>query len=340
MRKLTIAILLTFIYIICAGTYVYAVDGPDEGPEVLRSIYMYRHCIEPDDLLLLCEYNIDYTVDPGIDIDDAFSTKFLDTDDSVIAVGGFYNYTGEYGRGVTSIYLTAAQVTTGSITWGSTGYKFVITGNPILPPPETWSGSLPYMESEDFEWSSATTYAETSEEVQSRVLELADRLEKDWDINLVNLGVSKLEENGASYFRTVIPNLWSIAPGLFLGNIKNVEIWEEDYDQGYAQELRDPSNPNNIWFGTKYADAFDDLAEYFDIPSILLRTGFYMVIMSVVFYALYRVAGEKGGPVLLLGLPLLPLGNMWGFISLELTILMTFMAVMVMGYIFFYRSTV
>ena len=280
---------------------------------------VYGSVGEPDDMLLLVHYEIEYTGCPPTCPADPANETFLAMYNDVSQGYGIkaatpYVYVASgYGEGAISIYLDATEAA--GITWGDADTSKIL-GNPS-------SFSSPPVDTETIEWRAQTGAAATlAEDIAS----LASTLEASAAFASVDLIDSDmLTSAGQEYFEAVIPNLGVYAPTLFSGGLSNPDFVERDYDMSYRDEL------DNFWTGTALANSWDSSAAFLGLPVIFVRTLATLILGSVAAWYIIRVTGES-----MLAFPVMGIciagGTIINWVPLQLTAVMGFMGILIIGF--------
>jgi len=305
---------------------VLAIADPDVGPTI-ENVDIYRHCLEEDDLLILAQYYVDYTVLPTETISQSFIGRFMDGAVELTNVEPYaYNRKG-YGHGAFSMYLSADEVTALGITWEGV-YTIRFSGNPTL----AWPGVPPSVSATTFTWHSTTTLRATELLLSSKVITIANSLSGYWSVALTvdtHSGV-KLSSSGEQYFVNTIPNLRVMTPGVFPAGIEAPEYEEEDYTQSYRDTLL------GRWDGTMAGRALNNFATWTTLPLTVAKGLIWLVITGLVMYFM-ALAAKDLRLALFLGLLMMPLGNVIGMLSLTFTIVCALGCVLALGYALFYQ---
>jgi hypothetical protein len=111
------------------ATPVYAIQEADTVN--INGVYVYRHCLETGDNLFLIDYTITYTTNPDEGANEAYIFRLMDGAVELGSTTVYAYYDDGYGRGLASIYFTAAEVTALGIVWEDP-YDLQIDGNPTL----------------------------------------------------------------------------------------------------------------------------------------------------------------------------------------------------------------
>jgi len=304
----------------------YAISDPDSL--TINAVYVYRHCHEDNDQLYLIDYNVNYTVNPDENITEAYLLRLMNGNTELGNTAPYAYYDEGYGRGITSIYFSASEVTAKSITWEG-AYTMELTGNPTL----TWVGDPPSTSVGTFDlWSSSTSQGATEAELGARVLYFADLLELDWSVDLIETSGmgSWLTSYGEDYFTNSIENLPIICPNVFSALLTTPTYPDRDTNPpAYATALRGGITGTPLDLSPTAAIA--------GLPTIWFTTFIYIGIMAVSAYGVSRAAGSVK-PVVITLASLVPIGVMIGWLDLVVAILMGFAAIVAVAYVFFFEK--
>jgi len=228
--RLSTALTLALMLLLSLASPVLAIANPDSGPTI-EQVDVYRHCLESDDMLVVVQYFVDYTVNPAETINQAFLGRLIAADGvTVLANVAPYSYYDKgYDHGVYAVYLGAVEA---AGHWG-TACTISFEGNPTL----AWPGDPPKVTTPTLNWHATTTSQATELLLGSNVLTIANTLSDYWGIAwaLVTETVegTKLSSFGDQYFTNAIPYLREMVPNIFLGGIVAPE-WEESRYVGSA----------------------------------------------------------------------------------------------------------
>lgn len=307
----------------------YAIDDPD-GLTV-NGVYAYRHCLEDNDQLYLVDYFIDYSVtgNPTENVTEAYIVRLMNGGAELGNTVPYAYYDDGYGRGIASIYFTAAEVTTLGIVWEG-AYTIELTGNPTL----SWTAAPPSTNVGTFDlWSSSTSQGATENELGARVLYFADILELAWTVDMIEssgLG-SWLTSYGEDYFTNSIENLQTICPNIFSAGMTNPIYPERDTNPpAYATALRGGITGTPLDLSA--------VATIAGLPTIWFTSFIFIGIMAVAAYGVSRIAGSMKPAVITLA-SLVPVGVMIGWLDLVVAILMGFGAIIAVAYVFFFEKS-
>ena len=179
-------------------TPVFAIGNPT-SVNILEAA-VFTGLWETGDRLVYIRYNVDYSPVPTEDASDTWLAMWINGAGTPVVRP--LNY---YQHNIISIYLTAAQVTTYTFTWG-TNYWIRVSGSPsIFTLVEGTNMRTTMLVVGDYKsLSDAGVY----------FLGQAQILENSWGIDLVG-SYGKLNTTGSTYFREAIPNLEDALPEIF-----------------------------------------------------------------------------------------------------------------------------
>jgi len=327
-RLLAIAVSLALGIIIIVPGIALAINLP----EVLQinAVWVYRNCMEDNDQLYLIDYTIDYDPDsnpltddnPDENITEAFLVRLMNGAVELGSTAPYAYYDEGYDRGVVALYFPAADPPG----WGGT-YTMILVGNPTLAwgtgPPETSVGTFDLWQ----DWPISTT----QEILSSRILWLADQLELAWAVDMIETTASgsRLTEYGESYFVNVIPDLRTMAPSAFVGQIIQPEVEKREFTGDYSGDLAASviDTPLDL---TPLADAFDLSRE------VVTTVLYYAAV--VIFLALLVTKIRNYKPAILMTVPCIIGGAFLG-VPLVITVLAGFFSLILIAYILFYQKS-
>ncbi len=280
-----IAFLVVLALLAVSMSTVFAIDDPDSITIVTVRAYSGVLQQDPDDLLVVVSYDIEYPSTPTETASDTFFGRFLVEGSEVKSVSPIAFNDRGFGKGIFSLYWTASEKTTDSIEFESTTevYTIILQGKPsIFPDP-------PKRESTGITWRDA---AATQTLLTTDVTDLAQTLENDaaWAANNFTLlgrlpGRVALSSDGQDYFGRAIPNLASMVPSLFTTSVTSLDFEERDHQRSQEEELE------TFWDGTPVATALASLSDDFSTSENVIKFFVAFIIMCVVA----AVAGIKGG---------------------------------------------
>ena len=116
--------------IVLTASPLLAINYPNIGPTI-EGVDVYRHCLEDDDMLVVVQYNLNYTTNPEETIAQAWLGRFKSAGALEIArVVPYSYYDSGYNHGIFSMYLSA----TDAVGYWDTACTAWFDGNPTL----TW----------------------------------------------------------------------------------------------------------------------------------------------------------------------------------------------------------
>jgi hypothetical protein len=202
-----VPIVFAFLLAILPSSFVLAIDNPDSIS--IESVRVFGNLLETGDALFVVEFKVMYASEPDEDAIDAFFIGVWDG-----AVKGPSRGIYDYQHGVRSIYLTAAQFSSFTYTWGSE-YTVRVVGNPTYFPIVTEGINRASTTLSPSHWLRGAT-SEMSREYLALWIEhsLGPSLGTSWGIPLLT-ETGKLNSLGSVVFREAIPGLSGICPDLF-----------------------------------------------------------------------------------------------------------------------------
>lgn len=355
---------LVLLLVASLSSIVLAIANPTSGPAIER-IDVYRHCLEGDDMLVIVQYYLDYTVNPSETIAEAYLGRYMDGATELMSVAPYAYYDDGYDHGIFSFYFGAADAPA----WAGT-YTARFEGNPTLgwpgAPPETSSNSLNKHETE--------TVSATQLILSADVLSIAIALSGYWSpVTLTQETASglRLSSYGEQYFGTAISNLREMCPNIFIATVTAPEYEEETFGEwsygdilirrdyvadsllligrsgvsdsdlliamsttislSYAGELLD------VWAGTGVDVLFQNLSDWTTIPLTVIKSFLWLVVVMMIAYFAARATGDLR-PALFLALLTLPMGNLLGMLSLTVTMVAALFCVLALAYALFYQK--
>lgn len=245
--KLTRWLLPTFVAILAIFamlTPVWAVSPPDFL--TINAVYAYENYGLTGAQLYIIDYTINYTTIPTSKADVNYIVRLTNGTAELIYTVPFPYHDSGYGHGVAALYFAPSDAPA----WGG-NYTMTLQGNPMVD----WGGSYPYTSASTFTWES-NPLSETQSLVTTRVLTLAQSLEADWGIDMVETTstASYLTVDGEAYFINVIPGFAETGTGAFYGNVFQPHYPDITRDDTYATNLEDMSKNTILDIGTPLAN--------------------------------------------------------------------------------------
>lgn len=288
---------------------VFAIADPDTL--TINNAWAYRHLLETGDQLYLIDFTIEYAANPTETASDAFIVRLMDGATELLSTTPYAYFDDGYARGVAGLYFSAADAPV----WAG-AYDIQVMGNPLL----AWGGAIPDTTMAVANWSASTSLALTSGELASRVLILAQTLETNWSIDLIESaggGGNQLTSYGEAYFTTVIYELATICPQIFSIQIYEPAFPAKTFGQSYATALA------NDVVGTPLD--MSDLATKIGVSTMWVSGALYAVVCVALLILVGRGTGSSKATTALL-IPCIIVGALLGIIPLVAAIMMGFIA--------------
>ncbi len=337
LRKLLFAILASALWVGLATSTAFAISDPDSI--AISDIRAYESVLESDDMLVIVEYNLPYTVIPDEIISDAFLARFLRDTTELRSVEPFAFNDKGYGRGIFSFYWTATQKAADSIEFGNPNlenYKVVFQGKVgvfIGTVPSITGSSISYQD-----------ISQTATLLFERIEALARALENDpaWadDPAFDNLienpgGQVQLTTTGEEYFSNAIPQLVSMIPTIFTSGVTSPDFSQSIADRSFETEV------DKFWDGNWIDAHFDTLATTFDAPKAAFTSLVALIMMGVIAFAATKLLGgqELAAPFGIMTMAVsLPMFGAVNWIPLNMVITIAFVfGILGLGWVFFLR---
>ena len=330
-KRLRLCGLISALLLVLMPGQAFAIADPDSI--TLETVQAYSGVLEAGDLLVVVHYDLAYTTTPTEQIADAYFGRFFRGTTELNAVEPFpFNDRG-YGVGIFSLYWTASQVTNDSIEFEDTNsesYSVSLQGKVGVFP-----GSAPSSTTNTITWRAASN---TEDLLFADIAELANTLEQDaaWVVNSRDLidrfgGQEALTSAGETYFASAIPNLQVMIPDLFSSAATTPTFIERDHERVYSDRLQE------FWAGTWVDTRFVNLATTLRMPKIMLTTMFAFTMMMAAAAGVYKLSeGTAYGlefSIMSMAVSLV-LWTVVGFVSMEVTAMVTFFAVLGLGWVF------
>jgi len=271
----TIAILLVPLF----SVPVFAVVAQPSAVTI-NSVNVFESCLETDDQLYIIYYTITYGTNPTEPANETYLARLMDGTTELGAGVCYAYYDGGYGDGIISIYFSAADVTSKSMTWEAATYSIQLEGNPAL----VWggAGTPPKTIVSTF----TNWYSPMGGYLVGTILSLATDLESAWTVNLIDTATmgTTFSAYGEDYFSNSIYQLSSLTPTLFSGSTTSVDA------PGERTHPTTAAPDYTQWSGT----AFDltDTATALDISVTWLYGTLWFIVMIVVAFITTRVSNS------------------------------------------------
>jgi hypothetical protein len=304
----------------------------------------YRYLQEPYNANDTSRYDmaffIDFTVtypdpQPTEPISDTYIIKLMDTDGSteITTAVPYAFFNNGYNRGIAYIYLTADEVDTAGLVWGS-AYQIRLDGNPLA----SWDAGTPSASAlTTIQWTTATTQGATRLVVEAKIRSLASALQTTWNdsdfimlANYASGGV--LTTVGESYFSVVIPNLNDIAPSVLSATNAEPEYIDRQYGNTNEQNIISEVAGTSLDM-TNLANVIKPGLDPMVISAIIALAVLVFVAIKT------RDTAQSYKPIVLISIPVIVVLTRLHFIALWLTILLAFIAGVMVFYTFFYEKS-
>lgn len=279
-------------FLICVGiaptAHAVTIDDPDSM--VLDSVRAYDGVINEDDLLVVAQYNIEYTSLPVLAVTDAFIGRFLVDGSEVNATEIIaFNNIG-YGVGIFAMYFTAAEKDAAGIEFDNPNaedYTVRLQGKPsaFADPPLISTASITFRSA-----------ASTSKFLMADIADLAQFLENNaawlangFDLITFTSGQQVLTADGEAYIGQAIPNIQIMIPDLFGSSTTSPVVFERQFGTSEQDDLL------SMWDAGPMGPIFQGLADSFQISKtwILGLVGLAVVVVAV-FLASHWTDPEYG----------------------------------------------
>ena len=317
-----LAIMAIFLFI----TPVLAIEQPDTLE--INAVYVYQNCRETGDQMYIIDFTIEYTTPPAQNAYQAYMCRLREDTDVLVYERPYPFHENGYAQGVRGIYLSAEDAPD----WEGS-YNIQLIGNPFLD----WTGGVPEDSVSTFDLWQDNEIAVTKVVLASRILTLAQALETDWGMDMVNVsdaGQLVLTSNGVAYFSAAIPYFTDVAPsslpsGVIHGEILDPVIDDVDTSADYADSL-EADIEDTLFDITPMADAFG--VDRGPLTALL----YYGVAVFALIVISRRIESTK--PLMILAIPIV-IGGAFVGVPLIATILVGFLALAYISYTIFYKPS-
>lgn len=292
-RRLLIALVLAMLAILSMVIPIAAAIAEPDSPPTLEDIDIYRNVLETGDMLLLWLANIPYSTPPDVLVSDAFSWSYRSNDGLTeygATTGYAYNDNG-YGYNVSSIYLTAAEVTAAGIVWGDP-YKLRLTASPAHLPAYA-PISYDILASH---YSSLTVQSAVQAEIASRVITIAETLDVYWGTTTTTSLVeqtesgTKLSTYGEAFFRGAVYGLQGMAPDAFAVVVTAVDVSARTFTTNYTDQLDDQYS--GTWVETSREAGKALFGTDYDLWTVIMMVG---MCVGLLFGNIYLTSNAWNG---------------------------------------------
>lgn len=224
----------------------------------------WRHMLEPNDVLIIARYNIDYgnlSSQPYQDITQTFYFTYTDSLGNVTGNETAYPFFNlGYAKGLVAFYWAGNETDADTPAWGDLG-NITVTGTSLFTSPP----SATYTLTAD-DWTAGTQPSSQREDIRQWLLNQLIFLELDWNnwyadqgytdrqVSLVaSLGVdyTYADTSGEAYLGLTVDGITDMVPLLFMGSTTAVTHTEREWT--LAQQ--------NVWEAIHEGDAVGNATE-------------------------------------------------------------------------------
>jgi hypothetical protein len=313
------------ITVMVLNPFVISADTPTANITAINETYAWRNVLQTGDFLIVAKYNLTYNNMTSINYTDISAThlfRLMDiTNTAQLGLVEAYPYQNKgYGVGVVSFYFPAATAPA----WGA-NYWIRIEGKAsAFTSPPTYSKEISASS-----YSTETVTAKVKTAIGTRILTLADDLGATWVPNVSMTAAAEtgmiLSTYGEAYFRSAIPGLQMMSPGIF-----EIGIEDPDYDPEAWNTTAAQSNEDRLKT-TGLGSAIQGFADIFSVEYTVI-SALPVLIASVALIIVGAVNGKLLGGVALIGL-LIPAAAWAGWFP---PLVMALIAFGCAGYIIFH----
>jgi hypothetical protein len=307
---------------------VLAADPPTPTNLQFESAKAYRHLIEADDFLVVFHYNIHYdTGQPDDPANELFTFRLLDTngEDYLAAVVPYVYYNSGYDQGIGAFYFPADEAPD----WDK-AYVIRISGNPEhFSSPPVASRTLV-----NSDYSQMETPAENQTLLGNYILDVARKLEINWDTSLLYVGDlgTVLNSTGETYFRGAITGLQAMAPQIFAVQTTTPQYEATEWTQ--AESTAWETRFEDTWIGKSLVYAGDQFHIKWNFITGLMILA---VVIALAVWCQMKYGTTKpvmiGGTLIMLG------GTVMGWVAPALMAIVTIFFALFLGYIWMFRTS-
>lgn len=324
-RYVRLISLLAALGLMLLPATAYAVQPADPDDISIRSVGVYQNIFETGDMLFVISCDIEYTVEPAGNASSNFLFSLYNASNStLISPVRPVSY---YQESVTSIYRTAAQVTSSGLVWGS-NYRVRVGGNPTVFGNLTEGISMTTRTLSSSDWVVGNA-ATSREALRVWCLAQAAWMQTERGVALlvsVPDVLYALNTLGRIMFLEGIPNLDSVVPLLFQASVGTNEYEDDEVTGAYEEET---SVSNRL--GDAVADSFEGIGDYFGVSGQTTAGMFWALIMVIAASIVFAYSGNTVAAILLCA-PLLILGAELGLVPLAMLFVLTIAMVAYLGY--------
>lgn len=323
---------LSLILIILASfalpvSVALAIDAPDVTFQIsVVDVYGGTSGIlSANDQLYIIYYTVDYTTTPSQPINQTFLARLVNGSNDYAQAQPYPYFSNGYNQGIISIYLSS-----GAPAWGGP-HTIRLEGNPAL----SWSGSTPLttwtLTSDN--WTLGASTLANKLNIENRIKVVAQSLEYAWNVDLIADyadGSKRLTTNGVDYFTNAIPNLYSMAPGVFPTGITVPTVVTRSYTQSMADTTEGRLS------GTSIDNYFNQRP--FGLSPLLAKIIVLFLIIGCIAWGVTITTGETK-PAIFVSIPAFLAGIWLGFGPLVFAALIAMFIMLGVAYVLLFRTS-
>lgn len=247
----------------------------------------FQNLAETGDILILVKYSIVYPSGgvPAETVSQAWNVRWLYNGvTEITAANPFSNpyFENGYGDGAVGLYLSASDVVTQNVTFGSSNYTVSLERNPAVE--TSWNGTPPPPVSLAISWNTST---DQQNALLISIITLANSFRTDWGLTFNLQTSNQLTSDGENYFLGAIPNLRQLCPRVFSSYTISPTYRKRTFNLAYAATLR------NQWVGT-----FLDLtapATDWNLDPIWLYGGIWTIVLFAAVWGVSSISNSNRG---------------------------------------------
>lgn len=327
-RIIITTVLIILLISIVFPTSVYAIANPDSI--TMHTSKVFQGIFESGDLLFVASEDVAYASEPTENAEYTFSLNLLDESNNLIASRPL-NY---YQYNVHSIYLTAAQVTSLGLVYGS-AYKLRVTGNPAFFSTLTENVNIDTQILASSDWNTDGTYT-AKYLLMLHCIDIAEALESDWSITLITTtseGNSVLNSTGGVVFLDAIPSLNNAIPDLFQITTSVIGV-----DQTSGSAVLSANSTLEKRLGTSIANAFDGIGDFFGFGQ-QISAGMWIMLFALTITSIVFLNSGNSAGAMVLTIPVIMMGTYLGAIPVGITFTVGLFIIAYMFYFIWLRGT-
>jgi hypothetical protein len=306
---------------------------PDSSPTISQ-IHVNRNVVETGDMVFTAFYEIPYATPPTLSADQTFFFRLMDTVGTTelgsVTPFAYSGYHYGYGKGITALYFSAAQVTALSLIWSS-AYIMQIAENPSqFATPLKWNTTVAAGDYVTF-----TDASLNQVDLAQQIYTIGNPLGVVFNKSLFTAvgSTEVLTADGETYFRGAINGLQSMAPALFSIQQNTVDVtartWTTTAFDAYITRF------NGTWVG----DAMAATGDQFGMSG---NMAMGMIVIAPLCLGCLVLSGMKfrtTDPGLVAASVVLEMGAVMGWVpAVIFATIFQFMGIYIAYLIFFSRS--